>query len=49
MSRLGLFGVLWQNISRRKQEIGVRRAMGSSKAEINYPNLFWKIMVLCDH
>lgn len=32
---LGLFGVLWQNISRRKQEIGVRRAMGASKSEIS--------------
>ncbi|MEM6800864.1 MAG: FtsX-like permease family protein [Bacteroidota bacterium] len=32
---LGLFGVLWQNISQRKQEIGVRRAMGASKAEVS--------------
>ena len=31
---LGLFGVLWQNISRRKEEIGIRRAMGSTKGKI---------------
>ncbi|MEL6250747.1 MAG: ABC transporter permease [Bacteroidota bacterium] len=42
---LGLFGVLWQNISRRKQEIGVRRAMGSSKAEITIQFIL-EIMVL---
>jgi len=42
---LGLFGVLWQNISRRKQEIGVRRAMGSSKSEIT-TQFILEIMVL---
>lgn len=31
---LGLFGVLYQNINHRKQEIGVRRALGSSKPEV---------------
>lgn len=31
---LGLFGVLFQTISRRKQEIGVRRAMGATQAAI---------------
>jgi putative ABC transport system permease protein len=31
---LGLFGVLFQNISRRKGEIGVRRAMGATKGNI---------------
>lgn len=31
---LGLFGVLYQNINRRKQEVGVRRAIGSSKPEV---------------
>ncbi|ANQ48832.2 FtsX-like permease family protein [Flammeovirga sp. MY04] len=31
---LGLYGVLWYNISRRKSEIGVRRAMGASSSEI---------------
>jgi len=31
---LGLFGVLFQTISRRKQEIGVRRSMGATKAHI---------------
>ncbi len=31
---LGLFGVLWYNINKRKQEIGIRRAMGASKSGI---------------
>lgn len=31
---LGLFGVLWQNIGKRREEIGVRRAMGSTQKEI---------------
>ncbi|MEM7656478.1 MAG: ABC transporter permease, partial [Bacteroidota bacterium] len=31
---LGLFGVLWQNINKRKEEIGVRRAIGSPKGAI---------------
>jgi putative ABC transport system permease protein len=31
---LGLFGVLFQTISRRKQEIGVRRAIGATKSRI---------------
>ncbi|MFC0186292.1 putative ABC transport system permease protein [Pseudarcicella hirudinis] len=31
---LGLFGVLFQTISHRKQEIGVRRAIGATKSHI---------------
>lgn len=31
---LGLFGVLFQNIQRRKGEIGLRRAMGATKSEV---------------
>lgn len=31
---LGLFGVLFQTITRRKSEIGVRRAMGANKSNI---------------
>jgi putative ABC transport system permease protein len=31
---LGLFGVLWYNINKRKQEIGIRRAMGASQSGI---------------
>jgi putative ABC transport system permease protein len=31
---LGLFGVLFQNISRRKGEIGLRRAVGASRGQI---------------
>ena len=34
MVAMGLFGVLWQNISRRTQEIGLRRALGASEGSI---------------
>jgi len=34
MVAMGLFGVLWQNINRRTQEIGLRRALGASKNAI---------------
>lgn len=33
---LGLFGVIWQNINKRKQEIGVRRAVGASQLGIRW-------------
>jgi len=33
---LGLFGVLWYNISKRKSEIGLRRAIGASGASVSY-------------
>lgn len=33
---LGLFGVLWYNISRRKGEIGLRRAIGASSGSISW-------------
>ncbi len=33
---LGLFGVLWYNINKRKQEIGIRRALGASKNGIGW-------------
>ena len=32
---LGLFGVLWLNISRRRGEIGVRRAMGATAGRVS--------------
>ncbi|OGX85491.1 ABC transporter permease [Hymenobacter glacialis] len=32
---LGLFGVLWYNISQRRAEIGLRRAMGATGASIS--------------
>lgn len=32
---LGLFGVLWYNINKRKAEIGLRRTLGATKAEIS--------------
>ena len=36
---LGLFGVLWYNISRRYAEIGLRRAVGA-----NRPNIQWQFI-----
>jgi putative ABC transport system permease protein len=34
MVGLGLLGVLWQNVTRRTREIGLRRAIGASRAGI---------------
>ena len=36
MVAMGLFGVLWQNINRRIQEIGLRRAIGASEISIRF-------------
>lgn len=33
---LGLFGVLWYSINRRKGEIGLRRAIGASGSSVTY-------------
>lgn len=33
---LGLFGVLWYNISKRRGEIGLRRAIGASASGVSY-------------
>lgn len=35
MVGLGLIGVLWQNLLRRRQEIGLRRALGAARGEIH--------------
>ncbi|MEO8380701.1 MAG: ABC transporter permease [Acidobacteriota bacterium] len=35
MVALGLTGVLWQNVTRRTREIGLRRAMGASGRRVN--------------
>lgn len=42
---LGLFGVVWQNINKRRQEIGVRRAMGATKVSIR-TQIIGEIVVL---
>jgi putative ABC transport system permease protein len=35
MVALGLSGVLWQNVTRRTREIGLRRALGATGNEVN--------------
>lgn len=35
MVAMGLFGVLWQNVTRRTHEIGLRRAIGATAASIH--------------
>jgi putative ABC transport system permease protein len=42
---LGLFGVLWYNISKRKEEIGVRRAMGATASGIQSQFVVEAIMI----
>ncbi len=39
MVALGLLGVLWQNVSRRTKELGLRRALGSTSKKI-----YWQIL-----
>ncbi len=42
---VGLFGVLWQKINRRKAEIGVRRAMGATENKI-YLQMIGEVWVM---
>jgi putative ABC transport system permease protein len=35
MVALGLTGVLWQNVTRRTRELGLRRAMGASSGSVH--------------
>ncbi|MDB5261088.1 MAG: hypothetical protein JWQ14_369 [Adhaeribacter sp.] len=42
---LGLFGVLWYNISRRISEIGLRRAIGAASGQI-YRQFIGEVLVL---
>ncbi len=42
---LGLFGVIWYNTNRRKSEIGLRRALGSTAIEI-YKQIIGEALVL---
>ncbi|NRB47189.1 MAG: ABC transporter permease [Saprospiraceae bacterium] len=42
---LGLFGLLWQSISKRRGEIGIRKSMGSSNTEITI-QLIGEMLVL---
>lgn len=42
---LGLFGVLWYNISQRRSEIGLRRAMGASGNDVSFQLVFESLML----
>jgi len=42
---LGLFGVLWYNINKRKGEIGLRRAIGASGKSVSY-QLVYESLIL---
>jgi putative ABC transport system permease protein len=46
MVAFGLFGVLWQNTTRRIPEIGLRRALGASAAGI-YRQIVFEQLLLC--
>ena len=45
MVALGLIGVMWQNVTRRTQEIGLRRALGSTERNI-YKQILGELLVL---
>ncbi|MGY0038291.1 ABC transporter permease [Pedobacter sp. NJ-S-72] len=42
---LGLFGVLWYNINKRRGEIGLRRAIGASGKSVSY-QLVYESLIL---
>ena len=42
---LGLTGVLWQNVTRRREELGLRRAVGSTRQNI-YAQIMGEVLVL---
>ena len=46
MVAFGLFGVLWQNTTRRIPEIGLRRALGASAGSI-YRQIVFEQLLLC--
>jgi len=45
MVALGMVGVLWQNVSRRTKEIGVRRALGGHAGDI-YKQVLGELLVI---
>ncbi|MFZ2492419.1 MAG: ABC transporter permease [Thermoanaerobaculia bacterium] len=45
MVALGLTGVLWQNVTRRTREIGVRRALGATGGDV-YGQVLGEVVVL---
>jgi putative ABC transport system permease protein len=46
MVGLGLIGVLWQNITARRPEIGLRRALGADQGSI-FMQILGELLVLC--
>ena len=47
MVALGLIGIVWQDVVRRTQEIGVRRAAGASAAAVRAQILFEVMVIGC--
>lgn len=45
MVALGLTGVLWQNVTRRTREIGVRRAMGATGSKVHRQILYEVVLL----
>ena len=45
MVALGLLGVLWQNVTRRTRELGLRRAAGASRAAIHRQVLLELVLI----
>lgn len=41
MVAFGMFGVLWQNVTRRTSELGLRRAVGASRKHV-YRQIVWE-------
>ncbi len=45
MVALGLIGVLWQNVTRRRSEIGLRRALGAAASDI-YRQVLVELLII---
>ena len=45
MVALGILGVLWQNVTQRRQELGLKRALGASKSDVRW-QIVLELMVL---
>lgn len=46
MVAMGLFGVLWQNVTSRTQELGLRRALGATAGQV-HKQIVGELLVVC--